>query len=103
VNKSLDAMAERTRIACFDVALEQATACPIVVFDGAWPPPARNLYLGTALLVPLIEPLDEVDSTTDFKLYYVWPFGICGVQHHRCAWGGGAEEQKATLPRISNV
>ena len=82
VYKSFDAMAERTRIACFDVALKQAPACPVVVFDHAWPPPARNLNLGTALLVPLIKPLDEVNGTADFKLYHVWPFGICRVRHH---------------------
>ena len=79
MDESFDAMAERTRIACFDIALEQAPACPVVVFDRAWPPTARDLYLGTALLVPLIEPLDEVGGTADFKVYHVGPFGICRV------------------------
>ena len=82
MDESFDAMGERTRIAYFDVALEQIPACPVVVFNCAWPPPARNLYFGTALLVTLIEPFDEVSGTADLKLYHVWPFGICRVRHH---------------------
>ena len=71
VDESFDAMAERAWFAWFDVAQEQAPTCPVIVFDGVWPPPTRNLYPGTTLFAPLIEPLDEVDGTADFKLYHV--------------------------------
>jgi hypothetical protein len=42
--------------------LPQIEQARVVVFDPAWPPPARNLHLGTALLAPSIELHDEVDG-----------------------------------------
>lgn len=94
VDESFDAMTERTGVASFHITLEQAPARPVVVFGRAWPPPAWDLHLGTALLVPLIESLDEVDGTADFELYHVWSFGICNKFQHRRYVRGYVGEQK---------
>lgn len=66
--KPLETMTVLTFFAGLHACLHQAPITIPVIFDCTRPPPAQNLFLGSALLAPLIYALVEVDGSTNFEV-----------------------------------
>ena len=69
-------MAIRSLLSCHNLPFEKTVTgySAVAVVDGARPPPANDMLplLRSALFVPLVQPLREVNRTSDLKMDVVW-------------------------------